>query len=444
MDLKLFGPEEGGLAYLQRDPTAWWISGDPSLTQALIDSIQGRQRFTAGVLSEIKTLDPKVREEAIHGVEYQLRAGLPPESLSFVWIGHTGKGRDESHFVVPDIEIITGCPFSPYVDRTDRHRFKARQEHFNLTHGLADPSSRLRVRPDYSKSRLPGEHQKLLMDVWEIIHKRVEAGLITNREEVVANLRSLGLMVRSNTYAGKPLEQPVLTLPDGALLRLRGSLYFRRDFTPDMLVPKQEQAKPEIIRARINELRGIVAAGLEFRAHHTIGHLFGRAEQRRVERGTARNHLAHLLRIKLSDWEVAEPIHPMFSTSGFKRLGDLIELSSRVDILQIPILQSIVGTGKTLEKSTSEMPAAGRLERVLPVTTISNKPSVSDTTEPLIPSGYVAAAKHEVEEKSAAPEVPSVAPPPAAISAPVIREKPGTVKKKKSKQKAPDGPTGPV
>lgn len=341
MLLKFFELERGGLAYVRRDPTARVLLGHPDLTQGLIDTISGRQRFTAGVLTEIDRLKPETRGDAIRQANYQLRAGLPKDSLSIVWVGHSGKGRDESHVVGANLELITGRPYSLYLDRIDRHRFQAWQEHFNLTHGLPDPSSQLRIRPDYSKSRLPIEHQNFLMDVWNRVHEQVESGLVTSRMELVAHLRSVGYNVRADSHTGKPLEQPVLTLSDGSILRLKGSCYYRVDFNPGMLLPRQEVVRPEVIHARINALRGIVIEGLEFRAHHTVGHLFGRAEQRRVEPGGARHHLAKILQTKLEEWEIPEPIHPMFGPAGIARLNTLIELNNEgLDLLKIPVLKS--------------------------------------------------------------------------------------------------------
>lgn len=342
MLLKFFEREKGGLTYVLRDRTATVLVGDPNLTKGLIESISGRQRYTAGVLSEIENLPLKIRAAAIFGANYQLCAGLPEDSLSIAWIGHSGKGRNESHLVAANMELITGHAYSPYIDRIDRHRIQAWQERFNLMHSLPDPLSRLRVRPDYTKSRLPAEHQKTLMVLWNQVHESVESGLVTSRAELVAYLCSVGWNIRAESYKGKSLEQPVLTLSDGSILRLKGSCYYRIDFTPAMLSPKLEKVRPEVTRARINELRGIVARGLEFRAHHTIGRLFGRTEQRRVEPGGARRYLAQLLQVKLVEWEVSEPIHPMFGPAGIAHLSTLIELTNSG--VKIPVLDGTTGS----------------------------------------------------------------------------------------------------
>jgi hypothetical protein len=313
MLVNFFEREKGGIGYVLRDSTAEVVQGHPGLTQALIETIEGRQRYTAGVLSEETMLPEEIGAVAMKELNFQLRAGLPQESLSTVEVRHSGKGRDERHFLVANVELITGRPYSCYIDRIDRHRFTAWQEHFNLSHGLPNPSDRLRVRPDYSKSRLSKKNQDILMEVWRRVDQHVHAGLITNRLELISYLQTVGYNVRGDTYAGMPLEQPVLLLDDGVVLRMKGSIYYRKDFSPGMLSPAKKDASPEAIAKRLAHLRNVVIDGLEFRAHHTIGRLFGRTEQQKAEKGAARRHLAGLMSTKLTEWECKEPLHSMWS-----------------------------------------------------------------------------------------------------------------------------------
>lgn len=306
---KFFKLEKSGLKYVLRDPTAQVIQGDPDLTQGIIDCIDRRQRFTAGVITSDTPLTDALRNKAIYGFEYQLRAGLPQGALSSVFIRHSGKGRDETHNNTANIELYTGHSYSPYIDGVDRHRFKAWQEHFNLSHGLNNPSSQLRVTPDYARSRLSKEHQEILMAVWHHADRGVRSGLVTSRLELLAYLGSRGYFVRGFTYANpeKPLEQPALLLQDGAILRLKGSIYYAKDFTPTKLARNGESPNSATINGRLEELQKIVQAGLEYRAYHTIGHIFGRKEQVRVERGHAREHLAQLFAIRVRPHDMEEP-----------------------------------------------------------------------------------------------------------------------------------------
>lgn len=448
MLLNFFELEKGGLGYVLRDLTARILAGCPNLTQGLIKTISGRQRFTAGVLTELKPLEDNVQGKAIRGAEYQFRAGLPKESLDITWVKHTGKNRDESHFVASNIELITGKPYSLYIDQIDRHRFRAWQELFNLTHSLPDPSSRLRVRPDYSKSRLSTKHQDALMKIWLRVHEKVESGLVTNRTELDAYLHSIGYKVRAKTYAGKPLEQPVLKLPDGVLLRLKGSIYYRRDFSPSMLNPKQESPSPKAVETRILELRTTIANGLHFRAHHTIGRLFGQAEQRRVEPGNAREHLAELLQVKLEEWEVAEPILPMFSDDGIKQISKFIELADRgVDFLKIPILEGIgernsndqpvniettILSGKSMSVAASLEP----MEPAHPERKVGSNADLTSVTDPTMPTGSRAALKRKNEDNPDKADAPKATPSPVVIT----RKKIGLPKEKPKKPKPPTNP----
>jgi hypothetical protein len=326
MVARIFGNEQGGVKYLLSNPTARVLKGNPGMMGHLIANMPSGtgQRFTAGVLSEIQAdLPVEIRRKARAEFEFQLRGGLPPGVIYTLWVEHRDKGRRENHFIIPNIELTTGKRYSPYVDRIDRRRFRAWTESFNLRFDLPDASSRLRVVPDYTRSRLPMGCQKLLMDVWGKIDRKVREGMVTNRDELVVYLRSVGLTVREKTQAGKPLEQMVVFLPGQQPLRLIGSLYFRKDFCPDLLDSTGGKPDSDSIEKRLKELHGIIQQGLEFRAFHTIGHLFGRQAQQGVERGRAVEVLQSLINREMDKLLVTQPAHPIFEE---KRLNNTVEI----------------------------------------------------------------------------------------------------------------------
>jgi len=332
MLLKFFGHEQGGVDYLLANPTAKILKGDPDITRLLIDSLPAGsgQRFTAGVISEITKVTATTRQYARMEAEDQMRGGLPGGSLDFLWVRHKDKGRKEDHFLVPHLELVTGKKYTPYLDRIDRYRIRSWVEKFNLLHNLPDPNSIIRLIPDYSRSRLSANDQALLMKIWELVDAQIKADNVTDRTEMVAFLRRTGYIIRDTTFAAKPLQQLAIARPDGTPLRLKGSYYFRADFNAEMLSAPRMECDPEFVQKRIQELERTIRDGLEFRAFHSIGHLFGRGAQQGVEKWHAKKNLQHLVKVTAQDLLRDAPANPMFSEFGIENTVVLMETFGKI------------------------------------------------------------------------------------------------------------------
>ncbi len=319
-------PEPGGLKYATRNPTARVLRGDPVITQAVIDATPAyvRHRYTAGVVSEAKKLDAAQENFIADNLEYHLRGGRPEEAVSSCLIAHSDKGKSEIHFITPRIDLLCNKIVDPYVDRSDRHRFRAVTELINLKFGFDNPLDNRRIEPPWEHMRIANDAKEFLLRVWQKVHAAVEKGMVCNRRELAAFLLSSGYQVRCQKHDGGDLAQPVIQSPGGKQLRLKGSIYYAPDFGQPT-VKVIDLSAPKAVAQRMAELERIIHEGLEFRAHWTIGRLFGRYAQQGIDKGCASGVLKTLLKSRMADLHRTEPALRIFSTGAKRDLKFAIE-----------------------------------------------------------------------------------------------------------------------
>lgn len=410
MVLKFFGRDQGGIDYLLNNTTARVLKGSPELIQFLLTCPPGRgQRFLAGVLSApLDTPDP-VMKAARWDLEFQLRAGLPPQSLLVLWVEHRDKGRQEDHFIVLHLELLTRKKYYPYIDRIDRHRMKYWMEHFNLHNGLPDDGNRLRVKPDYTRQRLATDDKDFLMKVWETVDKAVRVGIVTNRYSLIEFLRAEGHSIRPVTHAGNPLEQPVIHNGSGKPLRLRGSVYYHKDFSPELLCKLTTRPTPEETAIRLEVLRKEILAGLEFRAHHTIGRLFGQPEQHSTKRGAARTRLQQLMDAELQKNRQPQPAHPFFEANNLGRIFRTAQilkmLKKSVEIIGTDAVRKVQPPALKTSGPTSPQVPGKKPDIAPPPVAVISEPEIHLTISP--PSQSENTQKRKADEKEEAAVKPS-------------------------------------
>lgn len=212
---------------LQRNPPADLLKGEIATTKKLISNCRFAQRYTSGVLSWSENPDSITSEQieqVIESFQEMVGAGLSNERLNWLWVKHQDKGRLELHFVIPNVDLLSGKRFAPYFDRADRPLFRSWERLINTTHGFTNPADPALKRATVVPAYLPQDKQK----AQEVINARLtflwRAGHLKSREDVINNLTSLGFQINR---AGKDY----ISIKDKAnrKLRLRGTL-FEMDF----------------------------------------------------------------------------------------------------------------------------------------------------------------------------------------------------------------------
>lgn len=212
------------------------LRGDIALTRALIDSIDRRWKFTAGVLSWHP--DDKVSEEkeaeVMDAFEEVAFAGLEPDQRNILWVRHTHAGHHELHFVIPRMELSSGNDFNacPPGWRKD---FDVFRDLFNWKENWARPDDPARSREDipkkadlfkarmarWGKEIHENERDRIKDEIHARLKKLISEGLIADRTAVIEAMKGMGLTINR---AGK--DYVSVKMPEsGMKLRFKGGIY---------------------------------------------------------------------------------------------------------------------------------------------------------------------------------------------------------------------------
>ena len=216
------------------------LRGDTELTHALIDSLDTKWKFTAGVLSwhPDDTVTPEQERCVMDDFEKVAFAGLEPDQRNILWVRHLHADHHELHFVIPRVELGSGKAFNPCPPGWQKH-FDVFRDLHNHREGWARPDDPARARlhtpehTDLHKARLvrwgKAPNSSLEKDdraeAKEAIHAYLkdllEQGRVKNRADVLTALQEAGLEINR---AGKDY----ITVKDpesGEKLRLKGGIY---------------------------------------------------------------------------------------------------------------------------------------------------------------------------------------------------------------------------
>ncbi|MDJ0594387.1 MAG: toprim domain-containing protein [Pleurocapsa sp. MO_226.B13] len=199
---RLDSPNTGQL----REPAPEIIRGNPEITKQLIDGLDFKYKYNSGVLSfAIEDAPTEEQQQAlIDSFEEYAFAGINPDSYNTLWVRHTHTGGDrvELHFVTPKVELDTGKSLNIAPPGWHGY-FKPWQTYWNIKQDWARPDDLSRKRiyePGYialidAENKRAGinaspDPKKQLTDY---ITKRIEAGLITNRDHIISSFTELGL-----------------------------------------------------------------------------------------------------------------------------------------------------------------------------------------------------------------------------------------------------------
>ena len=186
------------------------LRGDVDITHALIDSLDTKWKFTAGVLSWHP--DDKVTSEQERRVmddfEQVAFAGLEPDQRNILWVKHSHAGHHELHFVIPRVELSSGKSFNPCPPGWQKH-FDVFRDLHNHREGWARPDDPARARlhtpehADLHKARLlrwgktPGkdERAEAKQAIHDYLRQCIEQGTVTSRVDVLTALQGAGLEI---------------------------------------------------------------------------------------------------------------------------------------------------------------------------------------------------------------------------------------------------------
>lgn len=254
------------------------LRGDPDLTRALIDSIDRRWKFTAGVLAWHP--DDKVSEkqeaEVMDAFEEVAFAGLEHDQRNILWVRHTHADHHELHFVIPRMELSSGNDFNPCPPGWQKD-FAVFRNLFNWKENWARPDDPARARDelpkkaDLFKARMArwgkeiqeSDRDKAKDEIHGIIKKLIEEGHIKNREGIIDSMKNLGLVINR---AGKDYVS-IRTKDTGMKLRFKGGIYAENwKAAENSAIEEEKEEQEEHIRLKIERLKEEYARVIHKRA----------------------------------------------------------------------------------------------------------------------------------------------------------------------------------
>ncbi len=218
----------------RREPAPEVIRGNPEITKQLIDGLDFKYKYNSGVLSLAIEDAPTEKEQQalIDSFEAYAFAGINTDAYNTLWVRHTHTGNDrvELHFVTPKVELDTGKSLNIAPPGWHGY-FKPWQSLWNIKQDWARPDDPARKRI-YSRgyiTLIDAERQRAGQEaapdpkkqLTEYITKRIEAGLVTNRDHIINSFTELGLEIprQGKNYI------TVLNPEDNQRYRLKGGIY---------------------------------------------------------------------------------------------------------------------------------------------------------------------------------------------------------------------------
>lgn len=281
------------------------ISGDPVITEALIDATHYQNKYASGVLSFTERVD-EISEvdklKIMRDFEKTLFPSLEPDQYDILWIEHSDKdrfdidadgkavqgtereGRLELNFVIPCQELRSGKRLLPFWAGADMRRVNAWKNITNREIRTVDdqsltepdePKRKRKINP-YLSSTAPTPFDPIPKrvkskddldissrdDLRSSIHQHMLAllaernGRLGNRKEVAHELiTGLGLTLERTAKTSITVTHEALTDKNGKpqRIRLEGGIYHKdfdaKDFKPEA----QTEYKTNHVRRRLRD-----------------------------------------------------------------------------------------------------------------------------------------------------------------------------------------------
>lgn len=242
------------------------LSGDAYLSQELINSSNFAKRYTAGVLSFEERPDQvtaEVKQQIMQDFERVMFPGMQPDRYYILWVEHTDKAhpqtkapRLELNFLIATTELYTGKRLQPYYHVQDAKYFRAWQTLANARFEFTDPDDPVHFRHTnlFESNQSPKKnHEKIKTRIATYLEKKLAAGMINHRDDVIAELEQMGdeqikVTRRSEKFisvVSKDSQKPI---------RLKGFL-FEKDFSyQDYLLRLQNNPDDHALHKKIETI----------------------------------------------------------------------------------------------------------------------------------------------------------------------------------------------
>ncbi len=214
------------------------LRGNPGLVADVIDSLEFKNRYTSGVIAWSPEDNPSVLEieDVLNDFEELSFAGLESARTSWAAVKHCDhEGGVHVHIIVARVDLETGKSLN-IAPPGWKKAFDPLRDYHNYKHDWARPD-------DPSRSRLfqPG-HRLFLKNkdnpkqaLTDYLVKCIEAGVVSNREDVKEQLGAVGKITREG-------KNYISVKPTGfsKAIRLKGGIYDEKfDARADKLVGKE-------------------------------------------------------------------------------------------------------------------------------------------------------------------------------------------------------------
>jgi hypothetical protein len=186
--------KHGALEYLLNDRildnTARVIKGNSNHTQAIINSISRKRKYSSGVLAfEEKNISEERKFRIMREFEEITFPGLDQDQYNILWVEHTDKNRLELNFVIPRIELTTGKAYNPHWYQKDQKKLLLFQDIINAKNNFTNPFAANKQQTLITKvkglSAKGLKREQYKAEIHDIILERVQLGAIKSREEVL-------------------------------------------------------------------------------------------------------------------------------------------------------------------------------------------------------------------------------------------------------------------
>lgn len=230
------------------------LQGNPELTLAIAESLEFKHKHTVGVLSfEEENISEKAKFEIMQSFEETLLAGLDKDQYNITWIEHRDKDRLELNFIIPKVDLNSGKAMNPYFDAVDRNLVNTWQDLTNFDYGLSDPNDPSKKQSHVIAKDLPKDKKQLSESIGNSIFAEIQKGNISNRNDVVKHIESLGLEVANV----KPKSISIKDPSGKANIRLKGELYEENFRYSERYTEENARNKSEYARNREKSISGL-------------------------------------------------------------------------------------------------------------------------------------------------------------------------------------------
>ena len=228
------------------------LRGDTEQTKQIINSLDTKWKFTAGVLSwHPDDIVSVAQEEAMmNDFEKLAFAGLDKDAYNILWVRHKHANHHELHFVMPRVELNTGKAYNACPPNWQKD-FDVFRDMHNVRENWARPDDPSRARmyaPEHAnlqKARLKrwgantgsgakanigtsakanigsGERDQATQAIHDYVISQIEQGAIENRNDIIIILQNAGFTINRQ---GKDYIS-IKDVETEAKFRLKGNIY---------------------------------------------------------------------------------------------------------------------------------------------------------------------------------------------------------------------------